>query len=380
MTARVSPPSQPFPSEIQTFLDARMKGRPPLWLFTTLVHDPRLFARFFAGSLLDDGSNLSLRNREIVIDRITALSGSEYEWGVHVAIFGQDAGLTEAQIASIASGAASDPCWNAQESALIAACDQLHAACEIDDATWTGLKAHFSDEAIIELLMLAGRYRLVSYLTNALRMPLEPFAPRFPQGRPVGAAMLDGNWPRQDQAVARISPAVPPLAPSVQARLDQRMKGRPPLTLFMTLARDARLYERFFVSGMLDKGNLTLRNREIIIDRITALSNSEYEWGVHVTFFGEKAELTEAQIVSTARGSATDACWNAQERALISACEQLHATCDLDDQTWDELKAHFTDNAIIEILMVAGSYRTVSYLTNAIRMPLEGFARRFPDC
>jgi hypothetical protein len=30
-------------------------------------------------------------------------------------------------------------------------------------------------------VMLAGRYRMVSYLTNALRLPLESYAARFPR-------------------------------------------------------------------------------------------------------------------------------------------------------------------------------------------------------
>ena len=47
------------------------------------------------------------------------------------------------------------------------------------------LRATFSDEAMLELLMLAGFYRTVSYLTNALRLPLEPYAGRFNTGRPA---------------------------------------------------------------------------------------------------------------------------------------------------------------------------------------------------
>jgi hypothetical protein len=39
---------------------------------------------------------------------------------------------------------------------------------------------YHSNEAILELLMLAGTYRTVSYLVNGLRLPLEPGARRFP--------------------------------------------------------------------------------------------------------------------------------------------------------------------------------------------------------
>ena len=51
---------------------------------------PRAWDKFRAGSLLDRGP-LSLREREIVIDRTCALTGCEYEWGVHVALFAKAA-------------------------------------------------------------------------------------------------------------------------------------------------------------------------------------------------------------------------------------------------------------------------------------------------
>ena len=59
-------------------------------------------------------------------------------------------------------------------------CDALHSDCTLDDALWRELTQHFSEEAMLELLMLAGFYRTVSYLTNALRLPPEPGAASFP--------------------------------------------------------------------------------------------------------------------------------------------------------------------------------------------------------
>ena len=50
----------------------------------------------------------------------------------------------------------------------------------VGDALWAALRTRFSDEAMLELLLLAGFYRTVSYLTNALQLPLEPAAARFP--------------------------------------------------------------------------------------------------------------------------------------------------------------------------------------------------------
>ena len=179
--------------------------------------------------------------------------------------------------------------------------------------------------------------------------------------------------------VARISPAQPPFAPEIKERLDRIMpKGIPPLALFTTLARDKRLFERFMAGSLLDPGQLSLRQREIVIDRTTALSGSEYEWGVHITIFAARAGLTEEQIRSTTTADADEPTWTDQDRILIKACDQLHHTCDLDDGIWQELRVHFSEEAILEVLMLAGLYRTVSYLTNALRLPLETFSARFP--
>ena len=183
MSARIAPAKPPFSEDIQAAFDRIMPpGVPPLALFTTLARDARLFARLRGGALLDKG-HLTLRQREVVISRVTARSGSEYEWGVHVAFFGKTAGLDAAMLDSLANGGADDSCWSFEDRLLIRACDQLHATSDIDDALWSAMAGQFSDMALIEVLMLAGFYRAVSYLTNALRLPLEPYAARFPRRR-----------------------------------------------------------------------------------------------------------------------------------------------------------------------------------------------------
>lgn len=61
-------------------------------------------------------------------------------------------------------------------------CDELHRTCSLSDRLWTELRREYSEEAVLELLMVAGFYRTISYLTNALRLPLEAFGTRFPPG------------------------------------------------------------------------------------------------------------------------------------------------------------------------------------------------------
>ena len=175
---RIPPASPPYDDDIQAALDAVMRGRPPLLLFTTLARDPRLFGKFFAGGLLDPG-HLTLRQREIVIDRTTALCGAEYEWGVHVTTFAQAADLTDEQVRPLTTGSADDGCWEEGDAVLVRMCDQLHGTATLDDDLWAALRARHCDEAILELLLLAGFYRTTSYLVNALELPGEPGAARF---------------------------------------------------------------------------------------------------------------------------------------------------------------------------------------------------------
>jgi alkylhydroperoxidase family enzyme len=177
----------------------------------------------------------------------------------------------------------------------------------------------------------------------------------------------------------RIAPADAPYPAEVQARFDALMPpGIAPLVLFRVLARDQRLFQRFMGGGLLDKGHLTLRQREIVIHRVTAQCGSEYEWGVHAAFFAKRAGFDSEALRSTVHGGADDACWSVEDGLLIRFCDALQAACSVEDALWDELRAVFSEEAVLELLLLAGFYRTVSTLTNTLRLPPEPFAARFP--
>ena len=177
--SRLAALQPPYAPDIQQQFDRIMRGAPPLTLFRVLAGDARAWEKFRAGSLLDRGP-LPLREREIVIDRTCALTGCEYEWGVHVATFADAAHLTEAQIRATVQGAADASCWSAAEQALVATVDALHHRATLDDAEFKALAAHYDEAQIFEIILLCGFYRTVSYLANGLALPLEATAARFP--------------------------------------------------------------------------------------------------------------------------------------------------------------------------------------------------------
>src|SRR5262245_51971489 len=178
--SRVDPVSPPFPPELQAVFDRIMPtGVPPLVLFTTLARVPRIYERFRAGSLLDRGP-VSLRHREIVIDRTCARCGCAYEWGVHVAFFAERVGLTPEQVRATVRGGGEDPAWSDEEKLLVRMVDELHDSSSLSDETWAALARTFSVEQTFELIALVGFYHTVSFFANGLRLPPESVGVPFP--------------------------------------------------------------------------------------------------------------------------------------------------------------------------------------------------------
>jgi hypothetical protein len=72
--------------------------------------------------------------------------------------------------------------------------------------------------------------------------------------------------------MSRIAALQPPYAPDIQQQFDRIMRGAPPLMLFRVIAGNARAWEKFRAGSLLDRGPLSLREREIVIDRTCALT------------------------------------------------------------------------------------------------------------
>jgi alkylhydroperoxidase family enzyme len=178
--------------------------------------------------------------------------------------------------------------------------------------------------------------------------------------------------------MSRIAPLQPPYAPPIQAHFDAIMRGKPPLMLFRVMAGNSRAWDKFRAGSLLDPGPLSLREREIVIDRTCALTGCEYEWGVHVAIFAKAAELNDAQIQATVVHGADAPCWSPSERALIATVDALHHRATLSDDEFTALSSHYDDAKIFEVVLLCGFYRTVSYFANGLGLPLEPNAARFP--
>jgi alkylhydroperoxidase family enzyme len=184
-TPRIAPLEPPYDPEIA---EALAKWMPPgskiepLKLFRTLVRSPEIASRLrvLGAGILGPRSLIAPREREILIDRTAALCGCEYEWGVHAAVFGETVGLTPEALRATASGAASDPVWTERDALLVRLADELHHTAHVSDELWAALSARWDTPQLIELLIIAGAYRIIAYVANGAQVALEEWAAPFP--------------------------------------------------------------------------------------------------------------------------------------------------------------------------------------------------------
>jgi len=171
---------EPYPEEVAQVLAhyPKIDGR-LIALFRTFANSKRFLEKGIS-NLLDKESPLTLRERETVILRVTANNKCEYEWGVHVAVFGRSAGFTENQITDTCSSRVDPLLWSDEELVLLEVIDQLCFIGRIAEENLTAFQQNWTVEKQLEIIALCGTYHTVSFVANVAKLPCEPFAARFP--------------------------------------------------------------------------------------------------------------------------------------------------------------------------------------------------------
>ena len=154
-------------------------GAEPLSLFRAIGRSPRAWRKFAGGSLLDRGP-LPLREREIVIYRTTARSGCDYEWGIHVRLFGERAGLSQPQIDDTAQPRIDPKLWTEAEIVLLDTVDRLLEKKRLDGSEYEQLATHYSEEQVLEIIQLIAFYHGVALMCGAFDLAPEPGMPTLP--------------------------------------------------------------------------------------------------------------------------------------------------------------------------------------------------------
>nr|WSY56558.1 carboxymuconolactone decarboxylase family protein [Streptomyces sp. NBC_00886] len=181
----------------------------------------------------------------------------------------------------------------------------------------------------------------------------------------------------------RIEGVTPPYAPETGHALHRWMPPgvtREPLMLFKVLERHPELASRMRAlgAGLLVHGRLGAADRELVIARVCARSGCAYEFGVHTATYAEEAQLTSQQITLTATGTPDDPAWSPRQSALLRAVDELHNGAQLSDPVWSRLREYLDEPEALELLVLAGWYRTIAYVANGVGIEPEPWALALP--
>ena len=85
------------------------------------------------------------------------------------------AGLSAVEVERTAVGPDAEG-WTSEQQVLLRAVDALQADEDLDDPTWHALVAAYDEQRALEVVLLAGHYRMLATALRTLRVP--PDAPR----------------------------------------------------------------------------------------------------------------------------------------------------------------------------------------------------------
>jgi alkylhydroperoxidase family enzyme len=136
---------------------AETNFRPMLRLGTSILGEQRLPAKL----------------RELAILRVAELSAARYEWVQHVPI-ALGTGATQAEIDALERGDLDDPCFDAEERAVLRFTTEVVRDVRVGEKTFAAMAERFPAREIVELILAVGFYMTMARLMEATAIDLDP--------------------------------------------------------------------------------------------------------------------------------------------------------------------------------------------------------------
>ncbi len=175
------------------------------------------------------------------------------------------------------------------------------------------------------------------------------------------------QWPPEMRdALVALRP-VEPRHPLPERRAD-RPKG---LNVLGTLAHHPRLTAAYHTfNGQVQFGTtLTVRQRELLVLRVAAVRDCEYEWAQHAVI-GADVGLSAQEIARIAEGPDAPG-WDPLEAALLRAVDELVAQARVGDATWAVLAAELDARQLLDVIFTVGAYETLAMCIRSVDMELD---------
>ena len=148
--------------------------------------------------------------------------------------------------------------------------------------------------------------------------------------------------------------------------------GRPKgMNVLGTLARHPELAQAYlsFNRHILFTSSLSDRQRELLILRVARLRNCAYEWAQHVVL-GADAGLSDEEIVRISQGPEVLG-WDAMDRSLLRAVDELIADAEIESDTWVELAQHLDEHQLMDVVFTVGCYEMLAMAFRSFGVELD---------
>lgn len=146
----------------------------------------------------------------------------------------------------------------------------------------------------------------------------------------------------------------------------------PVINVFRALANAKSLYPDFsaYMLQLFRPMELNKALERMIVLHVVNRSDCFYAWRQNV-IVGHSVGVTDEQIAALERGEITATCFDEAEQAVLGFTNEVMDLVEATDQSFNAVKKHFSDRAIIEMLYVIGTYMMVARVLRTGHIPLD---------
>jgi alkylhydroperoxidase family enzyme len=164
------------------------------------------------------------------------------------------------------------------------------------------------------------------------------------------------------EAFAVLSP------PADRPRPEGRPKGLNALGMLAWHPQLAHAYN-IFTGQMLYGSTLTPRQRELLVLRVAAVRDSQYEWAQHVASAADN-DIDADEVERIAVGPEAPG-WSDLERALLRAVDELVVDALIGNETWALLAAELEEQQLMDLVFTVGVYEVFAMALRTFAVPLD---------
>jgi alkylhydroperoxidase family enzyme len=170
------------------------------------------------------------------------------------------------------------------------------------------------------------------------------------------APLEPAAWPpAMRDALAALAP------PDPRHPLPERRADRPKaLNLLGVFAHHPELTRAYngFNGHLLFATTLSTRQRELLVLRVAAVREAEYEWLQHKVIAADIG-MPEEEVERVAEGPEADG-WSPLDAALLRAVDELLADARIGESTWAVLSDELDAQQLLDLVFTVGAYETLA--------------------